>query len=307
MKFDVVVIGSGPAGCTAGLYTARGNYTTLVLEGLQAGGQLTTTTYVENWPGEQSILGYDLMDKLKNHAQHCGAQFLAEQVVQVNFDTYPYTLTTDSNKTITARSIIIATGSSHKKLGCPGEAEYFAKGVATCATCDAPFYRDKNVVIVGGGNTAVTEAEHLAKFAKQVTIIHILNELTATDPIKFKVLNDPKISFIYNSTVTAIEGNGEHVTQVMVENQHTKKSSIVATDGVFIAVGFYPNTKLFANALECDQYGYLKLTGHTQTSKPGVFAAGDVADFKYRQAITSAGVGCMAALDAQNFLAQQTE
>lgn len=307
MKYDVVVIGSGPAGCTAGLYAARGNYSTLVIEGLQSGGQLTTTTYVENWPGEESILGYDLMDKLKAHANKYGAQFLTEQVTHVNFDSYPYTLTTSGKKNITARSVIIATGSSHKKLQCPGEQEYFAKGVATCATCDAPFYRDKNVVIVGGGNTAVTEAEHLAKFAKTVTIIHILDELTATDPIKFKVLNDPKISFIYNSTVKEIHGNNEHVTHVTVENMRTNDLQTVATDGVFIAIGFYPNTQLFKDSLTCDQYGYLTLTGRTQTSKPGVFAAGDVADFTYRQAITSAGAGCMAALDAQAFLAQQKD
>lgn len=307
MKYDVVVIGSGPAGLTAGLYAARAKHSTLVLEGLQAGGQLTTTTYVENWPGNKSILGFDLMDNIKAHAQEYGAIVQAGQVTAVDFSQYPYTLTIDNNQNIEAKSVIIATGSSHKKLGCPGEQEYFAKGVATCATCDAPFYSGKNVVIVGGGNTAVTEAEHLSKFAKTVTIIHILEELTATDPIKFKVLAAQNINFIYSSTVQEIKGNGEHVTKVVIRNQKTGVDSTLATDGVFIAIGFYPNTKLFQNQLAIDAYGYLKLEGHTQTSKQGVFAAGDVADYKYRQAITSAGMGCMAALDAQSFLAQQPE
>ncbi len=307
MKYDVVIIGSGPAGLTAGLYAARGNHSTLVIEGIQAGGQLTTTTFVENWPGEKSILGYELMDNLKAHALECGAQTLAEQVVQVNFEQYPYTLTTDSGKEITARSVVIATGSSNKKLGCPGEAEYFAKGVATCATCDAPFYNDKDVIIVGGGNTAVTEAEHLSKFAKKITIIHILDQLTANDPIKYKVLDNPKINFIYQSTVQEIRGNGERVTEVVIANQATGATSTLATDGVFVAIGFYPNTTLFKNQLACNEFGYLLLDGHTKTSKPGVFAAGDVADFKYRQAITSAGAGCMAALDAAEFLSRQPE
>lgn len=305
MKYDVAVIGSGPAGLTAGMYCARAKLSTIIIEGAQPGGQLMTTTAVENWPGHISIQGPDLMFNMRDHAKHYGAHLLQEQVNEVDFSKRPYTLFTDGNKSITAKSVIIATGSSNKKLGCPGEQEYFARGVATCATCDAPFYQDKEVIVVGGGNTAVTEVDHLAHFAKKITVVHILKELTANDPIKYKVLNNPNISFIYESTIKEIKGNKEHVTHAIVENQHTKELSEIPAHGIFVAIGFSPNTALFKNQLDINQFGYLVINNHTHTSKPGIFAAGDVADYRYRQAITSAGAGCMAALDAQTFLAQE--
>lgn len=302
MIYDVVVLGSGPAGLTAALYAARGKLKTLVLEGNQPGGQLTTTTTVENWPGNIAIQGQDLMINMREHAAHYGAELVTTASTSVDFSQQPYTITAGKNS-YTTKTVIIATGSSNKKLGCPGEQEYFAKGVATCATCDAPFYRDRDVIVVGGGNTAVTEIEHLTHFAKTVTVIHILDQLTATDPIKDKVLNHPKVSFIYGSTVKQIKGNGNHITTAVIENQKTKLIAELATDGLFIAIGFTPNTQIFKDQLELNQFGYLILQGNTQTSKPGVFAAGDVSDYRYRQAIASAGAGCMAALDAQSFLA----
>ncbi|MCB9492821.1 MAG: thioredoxin-disulfide reductase [Epsilonproteobacteria bacterium] len=305
MKYNLVIIGSGPAGLTAGLYAARAKYDTLIIDGNQPGGALTTTTSVENWPGDESILGPDLMERIRKHAEKYGVKFAQGQVTKVDFDSYPFKLTIDNKTEVEAESVIISTGSSNKLLGCPGEKEYWAKGVATCATCDAPFYQDREVVIVGGGDTAVTEAEHLTKFAKKITIIHILDELTAKDPIKYKVLDHPKVEFIYSSTVTEIKGDGQRVTGVVVQDQKTKETKEVPTDGVFIAIGFNPNTGPFKEFIELDDWGYIKLTGETQTSKEGVFAAGDVADAKYRQAITSAGTGCMAALDAISFLGKK--
>jgi thioredoxin reductase (NADPH) len=305
MKYSVAIIGSGPAGLTAGVYSSRAKLSTVIIEGNQPGGQLTTTTAVENWPGNVSIMGPDLMANMREHASSYGCAFVQENIIRVDFTKKPYTLFTESGKELQADAVIIATGASHKKLGCKGESEYFAKGVSTCSTCDAPFYQGKEVIVVGGGNSAVTEAEHLLHFAKKVTIVHILDQLTANDPIKDKVLGHPQASFIYSSTIKEICGDGQKVTEVILENQKDKSTQTIKADGVFIAIGFNPNTKLFEGQLEIDQFGYLVLQGHTQTSKEGIFAAGDVADFKYRQAITAAGMGCMAALDCQGYLALQ--
>ncbi len=305
MQYQVVIIGSGPAGLTAGVYTSRAKLKTLIIEGTQPGGQLMTTTNVENWPGNISIPGPDLMINMRSHAQAYGCELLGETVTRVDFSATPFKLYTDAGKEIVADSVIIGTGASNKLLKCPGEAEYWAKGVSTCATCDAPFYQDKEVVIVGGGNTAVTEGEHLTHFAKKITFVHILDALTATDPIKDKVLNNPNVSFQYNATVVAIKGDDKRVTHVEIENTKDKSRTTLPTDGVFIAIGFNPNTAIFKGQIDMDQFGYITVQGHTNTSKPGVFAAGDVADYRYRQAITSAGIGCMAALDAQAYLSSK--
>jgi thioredoxin reductase (NADPH) len=303
MVYNVVIIGSGPAGLTAGIYTARAKLKPLIIDGPLPGGQLMTTTKVENWPGTVSIMGPDLMMNMREHAQTCGASFLSENVTSVDFSKRPFTVVTDSKKIIQAQSIIVATGAVNKRLNCKLEAEYWGKGVSTCATCDAPLYEGKEVIIVGGGNTAVTEAEHLMHIAKKITIVHIHDKLSATDPIKDKVLANPKVQVIYNATVVEIQGDGKRVTHAVIENQKDKKRTTVASDGVFIAIGFKPNTEVFKNHIAMDQYGYITVRDHTRTSVEGVFAAGDVADYRYRQAITSSGAGCMAALDVQSFLA----
>lgn len=305
MVHNVAIIGSGPAGLTAGIYAARAKLEPIVIEGGLPGGQLMNTMAVENWPGMVSVQGPDLMIDMRKQAEVCGCSFVPGKVVCVDFSSTPYSLFLDDETVIQAKSVIIATGSSNKKLGCPGEAEYFAKGVSICATCDAPFYKDKDVAIVGGGNSAVAEAYHIAHFARKVTMIHILDSLTANDPLKDKVLADPKISIIYNATVKEIVGNGNNVTHVVVEDQKTKELTDVPASGVFVAIGFYPNTKFLGDHLAVDQYGYLARKGNTGTSKEGIFAAGDVADYFYRQAITSSGMGCMAALDCQAYLSKQ--
>ena len=303
MNVQLAILGSGPAGLTAAIYASRAKISTVVIEGPQPGGQLMTTTDVENWPGSVSIPGPDLMINMREHAQAYGAQLLMESVVSVDFSKQPFTLVTDGGKTIVAQAVVVGTGAKNKLLGCPGEKEYWAKGVSTCATCDAPFYEGKDVFIVGGGNTAVTEAEHLTHFAKSITMVHILDKLTATDPIKDKFLASPKAHCIYETTVVEIKGDGTRVTEVVLEDQKTKVRTTQPAQGVFIAIGFNPNTQLFKGQLDMDKFGYLTVTNHTRTNIPGVFAAGDVSDYRYRQAVTSAGVGCMAALDAQAFLA----
>lgn len=304
MVYDVAIIGSGPAGLTAGLYASRGKLKTIIIEGVLPGGQLVTTTMVENWPGNISILGPDLMEAMRAHAKHYGAQMLQDPIKDVNLSNRPFVLTTDSGKVITAHSIIIATGAHHKRLGIPGEQEYWSKGVSVCATCDAPFYNNRTAVIVGGGNTAVTEAEHLLKFVTKLTVVQISDSLSATDPIKDKVLNSNKVEFMYNSVVKEIKGDGNKTTEIIVENLKDKTNTTVTTDGVFVAIGLEPATKLFKDKIELDKFGYIVLKGQTETSVEGVFAAGDVADWKYRQAITAAGMGCMAALDAQAYVAK---
>jgi thioredoxin reductase (NADPH) len=303
MTYDIAIIGSGPAGLTAGIYTGRAKHSTIIFEGDQPGGQLTTTTIVENWPGEKSINGPDLMEKMQEHAKAYGCAMASETISKVDLSSgFPFKLITQTGNEFAANSIIIASGASHKMLGCSGEKEYFSKGVSVCATCDAPFYMDKEVIVVGGGDSAVTEADHLARFAKQVTIVHILDKLTAIDPIKYRVLENPKIKIIYNSTVKEIQGDGQNVTQVLIENRQDKADSTIKASGVFVAIGFNPNTKIFKSQIELDRYGYVVLKGKTMTDKPGIFAAGDVADYKFRQAITAAGTGCMAALDAMEYL-----
>lgn len=305
MIYRVVVIGSGPAGLTAGIYTSRAQLTTAVIEGVLPGGQLMLTTKVENWPGNVSIMGPELMDNLKNHAQACGCTMITGSVVRVDFGVHPFLLTLDGGQKVQAESVIVATGSSHKKLGCPGEDTYWGNGVSVCATCDAPFFKEQDVVVVGGGNSAVTEAAHLAHVAKKVTIIQVRDQLTATDPIKFNVLNNPKISLIYNAAVKEIKGDGSGVSCVVVENQKNKILTEIPTRGVFVAIGMKPNTDFLKAVLDTDSYGYLVTTDRTRTSIKGVFAAGEVADFNYRQAITSAAGGCMAALDCQAYLTQK--
>lgn len=298
----LLIIGSGPAGLTAAVYAARANLKPIVIDGTKPGGQLTTTTYVENWPGEKSILGPILMNNMREHAKHFGTVFVSQEVVSVDFKNRPFCVTTNKGEKIYADSVIVATGATPRRLGCPGEDDYWGKGVTTCAVCDGAFYAQKKVLVVGGGDTAMEDASFLKKYTSDITIVHILDTLTASHAMQQRVVNDPAIKIIYNSTVTEIFGNGSHVTGAMITNQKTNTSEKVSFDGIFIAVGLKPNTSCFADQLAMDKGGFITVTQHTNTSVEGVFAAGDVQDFRYRQAITSAGAGCMAALDAARYL-----
>ncbi len=300
----LVIIGSGPAGLTAALYAARANLNPLVIEGSNPGGQLMNTTLVENWPGIKSIMGPKLMMDMKEHAKHFGTRFMAGNIINVDFKQRPFTLTTDNGKTIQAESVIVATGATPKRLGIPGEDTHWGKGVTTCAVCDGAFYPGKPVVIVGGGDTAMEDASFMTKFTDNITIVHILDKLTASAAMQKRVLNNPKINIIYNSTVTEIFGNDNGVTAATVTHQKTDVQTKIDTNAVFVAIGYNPNTAIFKDQLELDNWGYLKVHDNTKTSVEGVFSAGDVADFRYRQAITSAGSGCMAALDAERWLSK---
>lgn len=298
----VVIIGSGPAGLTAGIYTGRALLSPLILEGKEPGGQLMGTSLVENWPGETSILGPTLMQNMRNQASKCGARLVAEELISADLSVRPFVLTTHTTPIIRTHALIIATGASFKKLKCKGEQEYWGKGVSTCGVCDGPLYKDKKVVIVGGGDSAMENASFLSNFTTDITIVHILSQLTASPSMQLKVLSNPSIKIIYDSTVHEIHGDDKRVSQVVVTHQNTKEQTILPADGVFISIGLYPNTTLFKNQLETDAGGYILLKNGTESSVKGVFAAGDVVDNRYRQAITSAGTGCSAALDAERYL-----
>lgn len=301
---DLIIIGSGPAGLTAGIYAGRAGLQPLIIDGSMPGGQLMTTTTVENWPGEVSIFGVDLMIKMREHAQTYGVTFQGGMVASVNFKNKPFEITLNDETQLHAKSVIVANGSSHKKLGCPGEQEYFGRGVTVCATCDAPFYKEKRVVVVGGGNSAMTEAEHLTHFASHVTILQLPATITATDPIKDKVFNHPNVSVICNAQTTEIIGNGTTVVGISYKNLLTGAVETIPVDGVFVAIGLKPNSAPYEGQLELTQFGHVKLYEKTKTSVEGVFVAGDIADGVYQQAISSAGDGCKAALDAQRYLTQ---
>lgn len=298
----LIIIGSGPAGLTAGLYSARANLNPLIVEGKNPGGQLMGTSLVENWPGEKSIMGPRLMMNMKAHAEQFGCEFIGGDVVKVDFSKQPFTVWTSKDVQLQAQAIIVASGAVPNKLGCPGEQDYWGKGVTTCAVCDGAFYPDKEAIIIGGGDTAMEDASFMTKFTKKVTIIHILDKLTASAPMQKRVLDNPNIKIIYSSTVSAMRGNGNHITDITIVNQLTKEETVLKADIVFVAIGLKPNTAMFKDQLALDRMGYLELTNKTHTSVPGVFAAGDVADYRYKQAIVSAGSGCMAALDAERYL-----
>jgi len=298
----LIIIGSGPAGLTAGIYASRANLKPIIIDGPVPGGQLITTSFVENWPGEKSILGLDLMQKLREHAQSFGCEFISESISKVDFKKHPFTIVTNKDKEFKSKSIIIATGASPKKLNCPGESEYWGKGVTTCAVCDGAFYKDKSVIIIGGGDSAMEDASFMTKFTDKITVVHILDQLTASWAMQQRILKNPNIKIIYNSTVTQINGDGKHVTEAVITNQKTKETQSLKTDAIFVAIGLNPNTQIFKDQIELDKMGYIALKGYTKTSVNGVFAAGDVADYRYRQAITSAGIGCSAALDVEHYL-----
>ncbi len=299
---NVIIIGSGPAGLTAGIYTARANLNPLIIEGKQPGGQLMGTSFVENWPSQKSILGPKLMMDMRDQAKQLGCRFSGEEIVKADFSQRPFKLITSRNKELLAKTIIIATGASPNRLNVPGESEYWGKGVTTCAVCDGAFYPDKKILIVGGGDTAMEDASFMTKFTNKITIVQIEDKLTASHAMQQRVVNNSDIKIIYSSTVAEFKGNESHVSSVTLKNRITGITEDIDFDGVFLAIGLKPNTAAFQGQIKLNQWGYIEVTNHTNTSVPGIFAAGDAQDFRYRQAITSAGSGCMAALDAERFL-----
>ncbi len=298
----VVVIGSGPAGLTAAIYAARANLSPLLIEGWQSGGQLTTTTEVENYPGfAQGVLGPELMKAMRAQAERFGTEFLTGDVSLVDLKNRPFTITIDGEHTIRAQTVIIATGASAIQIGLPNEQRLTGHGVSTCATCDGFFFRGKELIVVGGGDSALEEANFLTRFATKVSIVHRRDKLRASRIMQDRAMKNEKITFVWNSVVEDILGD-EIVTGVRLKNVVTDKTSEMPCAGVFIAIGHRPNTALFKGQLDMNEKGYLRTYKGTATSMPGVFAAGDVQDSTYRQAITAAGSGCMAAIDAERFL-----
>jgi thioredoxin reductase (NADPH) len=298
----VVIIGSGPAGLTAAIYTARANLSPLLIEGWQSGGQLTTTTEVENYPGfGKGIMGPELMKEMRAQAERFGTEFLTGDVSAVDFKRRPFTITVDGEQTIAAKTVIIATGASAVQLGLKNESRLIGHGVSTCATCDGFFFRDKELIVVGGGDSALEEAIFLTKFATKVSIVHRRDKLRASKILQDRAMKNEKISFVWNTVVEDILGD-HVVTGVRLKNVVTGKTSDLLCAGVFVAIGHRPNTALFAGQLDMGQQGYISTHTGTATSVPGVFAAGDVQDQTYRQAVTAAGTGCMAAIDAERFL-----
>ena len=301
---NLTIIGSGPAGLTAALYAARGNLNPLVIEGFPPGGQLTLTTDVENFPGfPDGVMGPDLMIKFREQAERFGAKIMTGEVTKVDFNSNKLQLFLDDNTIIDSSSVIISTGASAKMLGLKEESELIGKGVSTCATCDGFFFKDQIVVVVGGGDSAMEEALFLTKFAKKVFIIHRREEFRASQIMLERARSNTKIEFILNSEITQINNPKENkVTDIIVKNNKNGESKSMSTDAVFIAIGHIPNTSLFKDFLNLNKNGYILTEEGTKTNIPGVFACGDVQDWEYRQAITAAGSGCMAAIDTERYL-----
>jgi thioredoxin reductase (NADPH) len=300
---NVVIIGSGPAGLTAALYAARANLTPLVIEGLEAGGQLMLTTAVENFPGFQDgIMGPDLMAAMRAQAERFGAEMIRGNVSRVDLSKHPFEVHTDAG-TVEARALIIATGASAKLLGLPSERRLMGRGVSTCATCDGFFFRGKPIAVIGGGDSALEEATFLTRFASHVTVVHRRDTLRASKIMQDKAFANPKISFEWDTEVVDVDDQGGGaVTGLKLRHAKTGEEKTLAVDGVFVAIGHTPNTALFKDQLAMDANGYLVTNAGSRTNVAGVFACGDVQDHVYRQAITAAGSGCMAAIDAERYL-----
>jgi len=302
---DLIIVGGGPAGYTAALYAARANLAPLVIEGFNWGGQLMITSDVENYPGyPDGVMGPEMMSEFRRQAERFGAEFVTDDVTRVDFSERPFRVWVEDEE-YQARTVIVATGASARWLGLPGETHYQGRGVSACATCDGSFFREKELIVVGGGDTAMEEASFLTRFATKVTVVHRRDDFRASQIMLDRARSNPKIAFITNAVIDEILGDGK-VEAVRLRDVQTDETWELSVDGVFVAIGHDPNTKLFVDQLDHDAAGYLiTAPGSTETNVRGVFAAGDVQDHTYRQAVTAAGSGCMAALDAERLLAEE--
>ncbi|MDH5431554.1 MAG: thioredoxin-disulfide reductase [Nitrosopumilus sp.] len=305
-KFDVIIIGAGPSGYTAGIYCSRAGYDTLILSGILPGGQLVNTTEVENYPGfENGIMGPDLMIEMRKQSQRMGTTIIDDVVVNVDFRHKPFKVLTASEE-YEGRAVIIATGANPRKLGLEGEETFGGKGVSYCATCDGPFFRNQDIIVVGGGDSAIEEATFLTKFATNVHLVHRRDELRASKIMQERALNNEKIKFHWDSAVTEIKGD-QKMRQAVLKNLKTNEETTLDAGGLFVAIGHEPNTQLFKGQIDLDEEGYVVLKNKTYTNIEGVFAAGDVHDRNYRQAITAAAFGCMAAIDVDKYLTESAD
>jgi len=304
----LLIIGSGPAGYTAAIYASRAMLKPLLIQGMDAGGQLTTTTEVENWPGDTEVQGPELMVRMEAHARAMGAEIIADHIANLDLTKRPFTATSDGGAVYTADAIVLATGARAKWLGLASEEKFKGFGVSACATCDGFFYRGQEIVVIGGGNTAVEEALFLTNFASKVTLIHRRDELRSEKILADRLMKNPKITPLWHHELDEVLGDSDPlgVTGVRVKHTTTGETQVIPCKGVFVAIGHAPASELVSDQLETHMGGYVKVQpGNTATSVPGVFAAGDLTDHVYRQAVTSAGMGCMAALDAERWLAEQ--
>lgn len=302
--YDVIIIGSGPAGYTAGIYTSRAKLKTLIVSGTLPGGQLMTTSEVENYPGfPNGIFGPELMMNMRQQSERFGSNIADDEVIRVNFSTRPF-LVTSHSESYQAHSVLICTGASPRKLGIRTEEQFAGRGVSYCATCDGPFFKGEDIIVVGGGDTALEEASFLTKFGRSVKIVHRRDSLRASKILQEKAFENPKIQFLWNRVVSNIEGE-KKIAAVVVRDVNNGLEQKLIAGGLFVAIGHEPNTGIFKGQIEMDDKGYIILKNYTRTSVDGVFAAGDVHDYRYRQAITAGGYGCMAALDVEKWLAER--
>ena len=303
-KFDVIIIGAGPAGYTAAIYASRAKRETLIISGILPGGQLMLTTEVENFPGfAKGIMGPELMTTMREQAERMGTTIIDDEVVNVDFKHKPFKILTYSEE-YEADAVIIATGATPRKIGVKGEQEFSARGVSYCATCDGPFFKNQEIVVAGGGDSAMEEAIFLTKFANKVHVIHRKDTLRASKVMQDRAFENKKIQFHWNTVIEEIKGS-QKVNQITVKDVTTNKVNTLEVGGLFVAIGHEPNTKLFQGQIDFDGQGYIALKNHTQTNVDGVFAAGDVHDHRYRQAITAAAFGCMAAIDVDKYLSER--